>query len=416
MYSHKFHRCKTIEYYLTSCIILIFEYFLSGIITESALKRSVIAKAIRTTVNLICKNLMPVFMSIFSSRNSLIAYVAKALSTIAIKNDSVDITRHSTVNIFFVSDLLMPNVLNIPIVFLLSLMLYEYSEIICNTESKDITTEVSAVILFFAAEVQYNKINSDFNMIILTTGITVINICNFTLINKMAAKNKQLTMMQVLNTQQNEQIKAFRSIELIYNSMKILKHDMKNEWIIVYNALQKGDIMRAEELSEKMINKTNGVFEETVTLSQPSINSIVNYKISCAKQYGIYCTSIIQDDFTGFEEYDIVMLFANLMDNAIEACKEVTSPRIDMTITTKMNYLSVVIGNSIEESVLESNSSLKTSKQDKKEHGFGIQSVKQIVDKYYGMVDFYEQDNMFYADVMLKKETPVLDNKLQITN
>lgn len=275
---------------------------------------------------------------------------------------------------------------------------------------------ISAIILFVAAEIQYNKIDDNFSMIVLTSGITAINICVFILIKKIAVKNKQLTMLKVLNTQHEEQMKSLRSIELIYNSVKILKHDMKNEWLVVYNALQKGDTMRAEELLKKMINKTDSVFEETVKLSHSSINAIVNYKLNLAKQSGIYCTSMIQDDFDSFEEYDIVMLFANLMDNAIEASKGVENPRIDITITTKMNYLSIIIGNKIEKSVLQSNSSLETSKQNKEKHGFGIQSVKQIADKYYGMTDFYEQDNMFYADIMLKKETPVLDIKLPITN
>ena len=267
-----------------------------------------------------------------------------------------------------------------------------------------------------AAEIQYNKIDNNFSMIVLTSGITAINICVFILIKKIAVKNKQLTMLKVLNTQHEEQMKSLRSIELIYNSVKILKHDMKNEWLVVYNALQKGDTMRAEELLKKMINKTDSVFEETVKLSHSSINAIVNYKLNLAKQSGIYCTSMIQDDFDSFEEYDIVMLFANLMDNAIEASKEIENPRIDITITTKMNSLSIIIGNKIEKSVLQSNSSLETSKQNKEKHGLGIQSVKQIADKYYGMTDFYEQDNMFYADIMLKKETPVLDIKLPITN
>lgn len=113
------------------------------------------------------------------------------------------------------------------------------------------------------------------------------------------------------------------------------------------------------------------MFEETVTLSHSSINAIVNYKLNLANQSGIYCTSMIQDDFDSFEEYDIVMLLANLMDNAIEASEGVDSPRIDITITTKMNYLSIVIGNKIVKSVLESNSSLETSKQNKRETWIG---------------------------------------------
>lgn len=66
--------------------------------------------------------------------------------------------------------------------------------------------------------------------------------------------------------------------------------------------------------------------------------------------------------------------------------------------------------------MLERNFQLNTTKQNKEKHGFGIRSIRQIVEKYDGMLDFYEQDNMFFADVLLKKETPVLDKKIPNTN
>lgn len=275
---------------------------------------------------------------------------------------------------------------------------------------------ISAIVLFVAAQIQYNKADENLGIIILTAGMTAINIFVIILIKKIDVKNKQLNTLQVLNAQHQEQEKSFRSIEGIYNNLKILKHDMKNEWLVVYNALEKGEIMRAQELLNKMVNKTDSVFEETVTLSHSSINAIVNYKLSYAKQCGIYCTSMIQDDFDSFDDYDIVILLANLMDNAIEASETVDSPRIDITIKTKMNYLSIVISNKIEKSVLQSNSFLETVKQNKEKHGLGIQSIRQIADKYHGMTDFFERDNMFYADVMLKKKAPVLEEELPITN
>ena len=271
---------------------------------------------------------------------------------------------------------------------------------------------ISAGILFATSEIQYKRTNNDLNILIQILGIAVINVCVFWVIFNMAKKNRQLTLLQITNMQSDEKMRAIRSIEEIYNDIRIIKHDMKNEWIVIYNALQTGDDLRTKELLEKMIDKVDNMYEETIPLSDPSINSIVNYKLSYAKQSGIYCTSMIQDDFSCFEEYDIVMLIANLLDNAIEACKEVISPRIDITITTKMNYLSIVIGNSINKSVLKENGSLATSKTDKEKHGFGIQSIKQIAEKYSGMVDFYEQNNMFFADVMLKKETTALDKNL----
>lgn len=55
---------------------------------------------------------------------------------------------------------------------------------------------ISAIILFVAAEIQYNKVDDNFSMIFLTSGIAAINICVFILIKKMAVKNKQLTILQ----------------------------------------------------------------------------------------------------------------------------------------------------------------------------------------------------------------------------
>lgn len=275
---------------------------------------------------------------------------------------------------------------------------------------------ISAIMLFSAAEIQYDKIDEKFDMFIITTGIALINVFVFVLINKITKKNKQVTLLQVLNTQQTEHMKALQSIEELYNSMNVLKHNMKNEWIVVYAEMNKGEFMRAEELVKNMIELTDDVFEETVSLSQPSINSILNYKINCAKQNGIYCTSLIQDDFNSFDEYDMVMLISNLLDNAIEASRDSDNPRIDITITTKMNYLSITICNSTKESVLLKNAKLKSSKADKENHGFGLKSVRQITEKYNGMLDFFEQDDMFYVDVLLKKETPPIIENIPYTN
>ena len=262
---------------------------------------------------------------------------------------------------------------------------------------------ISAGILFVAEEIQYRNADSKLNMLIFIVGIAVINICVFLLINKIAKTNKQLTLLKLTNIQYNEKIKAIQSIEDIYNEARILKHDMKNEWLIVYQAFQKGDNNKVSEILKTMIGKTNDLFEENISLSNQTINSIINYKLYYAKQNGIRCTSIIQDDFDSFDEYDIVMLLANLLDNAIEANTNVKDGQIDIIICTKMNYLNIVVSNTTEGSVLSENKKLVTNKEDKDIHGFGIRSIIKIADKYNGMVDFYEQDGMFFTDVLLKK-------------
>lgn len=268
---------------------------------------------------------------------------------------------------------------------------------------------ISVFILISAAEIQYEKIDSRLNMIVLIYGIAIINILTFAFLNKMAQKNKNETLLQMMQVHEKEQKKAFQSLEDIYKTMQILKHDMKNEWIVVLRAIKSRQYDYAEKIAEKMLNSKIESFEEYVSISNPAVNALLNYKLNIAKQKGININSYVQEDFESFDDYDIVMLISNLLDNAIEASENISDSDIDIMITTKMNYLSIVIANKIDESVLKENRRLKTTKSDTANHGLGTKSVKQICEKYNGMIDYYEKDNMFIADVMLKKQTPDFD-------
>lgn len=263
---------------------------------------------------------------------------------------------------------------------------------------------ISLFILVSAAEIQYKKIDNAFNIIILIYGIATINIITFVFVNKMAQKNKNETLLKMMNVHEKEQKKAFQSLKEVYESLKILKHDMKNEWIVIYKALKEGHYDYAEEIAGKMLNFKIESFEDYITVSNPAINALLNYKLNIAKQRGISVISYVQEDFDSFDDYDIVMLISNLLDNAIEASEKVSDTRIIIMVTTKMNYLSIVIANRIEKSVLQKNRLLKTTKNDSLNHGLGIKSVNQICEKYDGMIDYYERENMFVADVMLKKK------------
>lgn len=268
---------------------------------------------------------------------------------------------------------------------------------------------ISVFILIYAAEIQYEKIDSRLNMIVLVYGIAMINILTFVFVNKMAQKNKNEILLQMMQVHEKEQRKAFQSLEDMYRTMQILKHDMKNEWIVIYRAIKSGQYDYAEKAAEKMLNSKIESFEEYISISNPAINALLNYKFNIAKQKGINITSYVQEDFETFDDYDIVMLISNLLDNAIEASEKVSDTEVDITITTKKNYLNIVIANKIDNSVLKENRRLKTTKSDTANHGLGIKSVKQICEKYNGMIDYYEKGNMFIADAMLKKQTPDFD-------
>jgi hypothetical protein len=51
--------------------------------------------------------------------------------------------------------------------------------------------------------------------------------------------------------------------------------------------------------------------------------------------------------------------------------------------------------------VLKTNPDLISTKSEKDLHGFGIKSIRSIVEKYDGFFNFYEMDNRIFFEVLL---------------
>ena len=98
---------------------------------------------------------------------------------------------------------------------------------------------------------------------------------------------------------------------------------------------------------------------------------------------------------------EIVVLFGNVLDNAIEAATKTKAKKIVVDISKKNMYLNIVVKNSIDESVLDGNPELNTTKSDSEFHGLGIKSVRKIVNSHNGDMRFYEEKKEFVCDIMI---------------
>lgn len=94
-----------------------------------------------------------------------------------------------------------------------------------------------------------------------------------------------------------------------------------------------------------------------------------------------------------------------LLDNAIEACAKEESPtQIMMLIKKTHGYYRIVVKNTIRESVLQKNRELKSDKENKALHGWGLRSVAEIAERHLGGLDIYEKNGMFVVSVLLAND------------
>ena len=90
---------------------------------------------------------------------------------------------------------------------------------------------------------------------------------------------------------------------------------------------------------------------------------------------------------------DIVIVIANLFENAIHAASKIKSknPYIDIVIKESTQRLLIKVENSCKEKM----------SFDKTQHGIGINSVIATTKKYAGMYDFTAEDGVFSAKISL---------------
>ena len=184
--------------------------------------------------------------------------------------------------------------------------------------------------------------------------------------------------------------------------MKAVRHDIKNLLIAISGYLDKERIDDAKEYINSLTENYLPNIQEYINTGNGAFDAIVNSKIALCNQKNIFMlVSVMEKSLMDMNAVDIGVLFGNLLDNAIEAADKTKSRRITVEVQIDGEYLSIIVKNSIEKSVLENNSNLETSKKNKTSHGIGIRSVKSIVKKYDGMVQFYEEQNEFCCHILL---------------
>ena len=101
---------------------------------------------------------------------------------------------------------------------------------------------------------------------------------------------------------------------------------------------------------------------------------------------------------------DISALFGNALDNAIESVKKISDRQkrlIHVSVARQKNFLRIKVENCYEGDLEFENGMPKTTKQDKRYHGYGMKSIRKIVEKYNGSVTVNAEDGWFELRILM---------------
>ena len=179
----------------------------------------------------------------------------------------------------------------------------------------------------------------------------------------------------------------YQELERSQETVRRMRHDMKNHLSVVETLLRDEQCEKAEEYLHGL-DREFAVQTKTYC-PDPVVNAVLNAKMQKAQKEGIACEYQVElQGVLPMEDIDLCSLFANTLDNAIEACMKIPDEkkrRITLKARSKNGNFSYEIANSKENQVMERNGELRTDKEDKSSHGIGLKNVRQIVQKYAGI-------------------------------
>lgn len=266
------------------------------------------------------------------------------------------------------------------------------------------STLIISIILISLVRNIICKFNDFYNkFLIILFCLILLNIIQYYIIIYISKKNIDEKNMALMHTQIEMQENNIHNLEKQYNEITKIRHDMKNYLSCALNLAKKSDDNKEliEYLKNLSKNKIDSVVDY-VQINRRILSIIINSKIGVAKSKNINVRCLIMSELKNISDIDIGILIANLFDNAIEACeKNKNKSEIVIKIWESGSYYCIKIVNTVETDILINNPNLVTSKKNKKIHGIGISSVRDIVHKYNGIMNFEQKSDKFYVYISL---------------
>ncbi len=236
----------------------------------------------------------------------------------------------------------------------------------------------------------------------------IANIIIYLMYGKMLMYYSELNELQEEKFKNNLELNYCNMLEDKLSQTKIMRHDFKEhlkvlEAYIGNDNKSAMDYLRSIELKNEEISITNYTGNKVLNVLFSEKQKLC---ISKGIVFKIHTTDI---DLDFMKDIDIVSVFSNLLNNAVESGENSEGKTIYVNLY-KMNgsFLVAKIENSCDSEPTMENGFFRTTKRSSGEHGIGLKSVAKTLKAYDGdlRMEYDSEERMFSATVMLPLNYP----------
>ena len=181
---------------------------------------------------------------------------------------------------------------------------------------------------------------------------------------------------------------------------RAFRHDIINNLSLLSAMHDDKKYEEIEEYLSTLFSNISAMSPRYVT-GDEMLNCIIGMKSSKMDKERIYfSTEGVIAGGLGMKPIDVCSIFANALDNAIEACEKIEEEKnrwIKLSLEKTSEFFMIRLRNAM-------TSGGGTSNKDRNLHGYGIQNMKTTISKYNGTGTVDVKDNVYTLSIKIPRE------------
>lgn len=226
-------------------------------------------------------------------------------------------------------------------------------------------------------------------LLILLTAVVIVSVMmeTFCRITQLTGQGKTAVLLQrQLNGQKLYMEEAKKRFALCSS----FQHDSKNHLLVIAGLLRDKKFPQAEQYTEKLYTSYNALRMDIAT-GKLVLDILMKEKLGEAKRnhIAVTCHVAVPEPF-GIEDTDLCILFANILDNAIAACKKEMPEKRWLSVCAQVKAQLLII------EAVNSTSATKPVP-----FGTGLQNIRHVAESYHGTMETELENGQFRISVLL---------------
>ena len=240
---------------------------------------------------------------------------------------------------------------------------------------------------FFAPTISLEEVGKHSTLLLLQVMGLAALLCTLYAYRQLCKGFQAQAELQSLTQAAHEQKVYIAEAQARYEQTKSFRHDIKNHLSVLDGLLRGGKLEEGREYLKKL-EAVSEALSFPYQTGNPVVDILLGEKLGLAKEIAAE-VSLVLPKPCGIDDFDLCVLFANALDNAIAACRANDGAKaIRISGKQQGDFYMLTFENTCSDEPLPP-------------AGTGLSNIKAVAEKYHGALLTEKNGRQYYLSVLL---------------